>query len=299
MANAEPHHFVTSPFRPPFLQSPGQPPIAWPRWLMMFEDWVLATGFPLTATFAPRKAALLRSSLGVEGSRIYYSMSVEANEEYATVVDRMARHFGNPSSIIFNRTQFTRYLQRPGDTVVQFLSTLRELAQKCEFLPAQFDERVRDQFAAGCTNDRIRERLLQEPGNRTLSDLELVALTLERAQQEAPALSAAPVTYVDRSDHRKQSARRPRSSPSTPCGNCGRSGHSSRSMDCPARNRQCDHCGMDGHFRSVCRSAGSLTNKSSPTRNERSKQPSYSRRSRPIPANYVDEGDDDEVADGI
>ena len=131
----------------------------------MFEDWLLATPFPSFAAFAPRRAAHLRSSLRAEGSRISYALANEANEQYATEVDWIAWHFGSPSSIIFNCAQFTRYLQRLGDTVVQFLSTLRELARKCEFLPAQFGEWLPDQFAAGCTNDRIRERLLQEPGD--------------------------------------------------------------------------------------------------------------------------------------
>jgi hypothetical protein len=36
----------TQPYRPPFLQSPGRPPIPWQRWLAMFEDWLLAIGFP-------------------------------------------------------------------------------------------------------------------------------------------------------------------------------------------------------------------------------------------------------------
>ena len=75
MADAEPHHFVTSPYRPQ-LQSPGQPPIAWPPWLMMFEDWLLATGFPSTEAFALRRAAFLRSSLGAEGSQICYSLAI-------------------------------------------------------------------------------------------------------------------------------------------------------------------------------------------------------------------------------
>jgi hypothetical protein len=151
-------------------------------------------------------------------SRIYCLLANEPNEQYQTLVDRMARHFGSPSSVIFNHAQFTRYLQRPGDAEVQFLLTLHEIARKCDFPPAQFNERVRDQIAAGCTNGRIRERLLQEPGDRTLENLELVALTLERAQQESPALTpTASVTLVD---CRKRSAR-----PLTPislssCGNC-------------------------------------------------------------------------------
>ena len=157
-------HFVVHPYRPQFLQSPGRPPVAWSRWLMMFEDWLHAIGCPSTEAFASRKAALLRASLGPEGARIYYSLANAANETYATVIERMERHFVRTASTIFNRAQFTRYQQRPGESVVQFLSTLRELARKCEFKDDQFDERVRDQFAAGCTNDRIRERLLQEPG---------------------------------------------------------------------------------------------------------------------------------------
>jgi len=68
---------------------------------MMFEHWLLATGFPSTAPFASRKVALLRSSLGAEGSRIYYSLAneVKVNEQYTTVVERMARHFGSPSTL--------------------------------------------------------------------------------------------------------------------------------------------------------------------------------------------------------
>ena len=54
------------------------------------------------------------------------------------------------------------------------------------------------QFAAGCTNERIQERLLHEPGDRTLENLELIALTMERALQEAPTLAAASVTFIDR-----------------------------------------------------------------------------------------------------
>ena len=184
-------HFVAQPFRPQFLQTPGRPPILWSRWLAMFDDWMEAIGFPTTAAFAARKAALLRASLGAEGARIYYSLAAGTGETYQVVVERMERHFGRTASVIFNRALFTRNLQRPGESIVQFLSTLREMACKCDFLEAQFEERVRDQFAAGCFNERIRERLLQEPGTKTLEDLENLALTMERAQREAPVLASS------------------------------------------------------------------------------------------------------------
>jgi len=135
----------------------------------------------------------------------------------------------------------------------------------------------------------------KELGDRTLENLDLVALTLERAQQAAPVLAAtASVTFVDR---RKQSAH-PSTPSSTPCGNCGRCRHPSCSADIPARGKKCDQCGKDGHFRSVCRSAVSSKGKSSSsssTKNGCSRQRSNSGPSRP--ANYVDEAHS--VADGI
>ena len=245
-------HFVVHPYRPQFLQSPGRPPVAWSRWLMMFEDWLHAIGCPSTEAFASRKAALLRASLGPEGARIYYSLSKEAHEPYETVIERMERQFGRPASTIFNRAQFTRYQQRPGESIVQFLSALHELARKCDFKDDQFDERVRDQFAAGCTNDRIRERLLQEPGTTPLEDLERVAVTMERALQEAPALASLAHTShpsVNQVDGYRKST----------CTNCGRAGHIASADKCPARGKRCDCCEKLGHFATVCRSARRLS----------------------------------------
>ena len=70
MSEATPSgHVSTQPYRPSFLQAPGQPPVPWRRWLAMFEDWLLAIGFPETEAAGPRKAALLRASLGTEGYR--------------------------------------------------------------------------------------------------------------------------------------------------------------------------------------------------------------------------------------
>ena len=155
----------------------------------MFDDWMLAVGFPTTAAFAPRKAALLRASLGAEGSKIYYSLAAAPDESCARVVERMEGHFGRPAGVIFNRAQFPRNLQRPSDSIVLYISTLKEFARQCDFADAQLDERVRDQFAAGCSNDRIRERLLQEPENRTLNDLVALAVTMKRALAEAQALA--------------------------------------------------------------------------------------------------------------
>jgi hypothetical protein len=143
-------HISATQFRPVFLQTPGNPPIPWQHWRRMFADWVGAIGFPNTPPFAVRKAALLRASLGAEGSRIYYTLIPDDLEEtYDEIMTRMGTQFNRPAGVIFNRALFSRHLQKPGDSVMQYLSSLRELARRCNFQPDQFDERIRDQFAAG------------------------------------------------------------------------------------------------------------------------------------------------------
>lgn len=129
-------HFSTQPYRPHFLSTPGDPQIAWSRWRLMFQDWLVAIGFPDADDFRVRKAALLRASLGAEGSRIYYSYSANPlTDTYDAVVQIMDRHFGTPSGVIYNRAQFTRCMQRSGEPLVQFLAELRELARKGDFRP--------------------------------------------------------------------------------------------------------------------------------------------------------------------
>ena len=263
------------PFKPYFLSTPGEPPVPWQRWINMFNDYMLVVGFPtgdLSPTLHERKAALLRASLGTEGYRIYMSLADDTYEPYGEAVDRLRRHFDQTGSRIFARAQFSRCLQRRGESVGDYIANLREMAAKCGFPAAQLNERVRDQFVAWCACDKIRERLLQEPDTRTLDEMMIVAQSMERAMAEAPALmsssannspSSAPVGRIaSRRDGRHHQEALPRSPPRgssdasaerTACTNCGSAGHDARSESCPARGRRCNYCQLYGHFRSVCR----------------------------------------------
>lgn len=284
-------HFSTQPFKPAFLSTPGRPPIPWDRWKVMFEDWLLAIGFPDTDAMGQRKAALLRASLGTEGFRLYVSLTSEPREPYNDAVTKMALHFGQTASAIFTRAQFTRRQQRPGESVTAYVAALRELASKCEFPATQFNERIRDQFVAWCCVDRIRERLLQEPVTKSLDDLLALAVTMERAMAEAPALG-----HPDRPVHRigvqSSQGRVQPSLRSSACPNCGVTGHAARSPQCPANGRECRGCGRLGHYAAFCRSSPSSGQPSerrrSYSRSGRRRRFSRSR-CREVQANHVDQ----------
>ena len=56
---------ANSIFKPLFLPNPGEPAIHWATWYAKFQDFLLASNFPVDQE--ERKAALLRSSLRTEG----------------------------------------------------------------------------------------------------------------------------------------------------------------------------------------------------------------------------------------
>jgi hypothetical protein len=218
----------------------------------------MASGFPdiepLLANVAARKAAILRSNLGKEGFRLYASLAVNVREPCAEAVNRLRMHFDRPASFVFARAQFTRYQQRPGESVALFVATLRELAAKCNFPADQLDSRVKDHCIAWCHNDRIREQLLKEPDNRTLDQLLETAVTAERAMVEAPTIGTSassstsnlPSASVNRIEDRN------RKSTTSACGFCGK--HHQKGRDnCPAKDKVCNFCTKPGHFATVCR----------------------------------------------
>ena len=96
-----------------------------------------------------RKAALLRASPRVEGYRIYTSLLADVKESYEDAVIHLESHFNRKHSPIFQRALFTRRVQAAGETVSQYIASLRELTAKCGFEATQLDERVRDHLSHG------------------------------------------------------------------------------------------------------------------------------------------------------
>jgi len=249
----------------------------------MFEDWLLAIGFPTGDEYGARKAALLRASFGTEGYRIYASLATNLREDYAAATKRMEDHFVQKSSTIFQRAQFTRRQQRAGETISQYVAALREMAVKCEFPADQLTERVRDQLIAWCYSDRIRERLLQEPATKSLDEFVNLAVTMERAMAEAPALAPVERKPVNRVKTASQGEQRQHQGRSNLCFNCCQTGHYAKSDACPARDKKCGNCGEVGHFARACRQG---------SRRRRNGGGAHWRRRRSASTNRVSESDD-------
>ena len=137
-----------------FLQNPGEPIVRWSTWFDMFEDFLVASNFPADQN---RRAALLRSSLGTEGYRILRSLKKGEKTSYDDTVAILKAHSDRHATAIFERAKFARSYQHSGESVTEFVSCLKELANKCNFEANQFD--IRDEFVPHLTSDSVKELL--------------------------------------------------------------------------------------------------------------------------------------------
>lgn len=275
----------------PFLPTPGRPVQPWPRWHDMFKVYLLASG---ASEFSPeRRKALLLHSLGPEGQRIFNTLSVsqaaEKTEEegtgatpdvYDSAVAALAKHFDTTCNLVVERHRFHRRIQFPGESIPEYVTALQERAAMCSFTSQE--ESLRDQFVAGVSSHRIRERLLLEGSSLSFHKAVALASQIEQAAVEMKefSISVQPVSAQSgtkgssslqspnslpraRTFSQRESGNRPPSRQRSPsnsqqhaisshCFRCGSKQHRASWKRCPAKGKKCFFCGRIGHFENVC-----------------------------------------------
>ena len=102
-----------------------------------------------------------RHCLGVEGQRVLETLDDDgANADYAGTVKLLKDQFAAPQSALLRRFMFRRRHQLPGESVHQYVSNLKGLANHCKF-GTLTDEMIRDQLIEHTTQAKIRETLLE------------------------------------------------------------------------------------------------------------------------------------------
>ena len=171
----------------PFLPSAGaEAAVPWPRWVKMFDSFLLAIGGD---EYTPaRKRAVLLTCLGAEGQRVFDSLPVavkaEGEDDFQFAKRRLEAHFKPKVNVCAERYRFRSRAQQQGETVLQWVSVLRQLASTCDYA-GHTDEFIRDQVIERTVSPKLRQRLLMEGSDLTLEKLLTIAQTLESSEREA------------------------------------------------------------------------------------------------------------------
>ena len=236
----------------------------WTKLKKQFQYFILAASGVNDAC----QNALLLHMVGQETQDIYDTLNVQECEGtlYKTSVEALDQHFCIKKNISFERSIFHAAKQLEKESIEQYITQIRQLAQYCEY-GNEIENNIRDQIISSCLSSKLRKRLLTEP-YLTLNKLAQVAQAMEDAshyikqiEEKNQILSQIPESLnklilhkpqqnKQKHQHKQQQAQHYQ--PQKGCSQCGAKGHHAEVCH-RSRNQKCHNCGKLGHFTNTCR----------------------------------------------
>jgi len=190
----------------------------------------------MTASGADQKPeatqlAIFLHLIGDEALQVYNTFTFASDEErnQLAVVRQKFQDYCQPRrNIVYERYQFWRQTQAPGENIDAFVTSLRLKAKSCDF-GTQEDSMIRDRIVLGCPDPRLQERLLREP-DLTLTKAQTICRAAEATKEQLRAITGNSSVHSVESGRNTNSSHRARSrgregkpEAQSSCGNCGRS----------------------------------------------------------------------------
>ncbi len=218
----------------------------WKVWLEDFETFLVASDI----NDDKRKRALLLYQAGSRVREIFRHLD-NTGEDYKSACEKLTAHFQPQKNRIFEVYTFRQAIQGSGESIDQFHTRLRSLAQNCEFHDPDFE--IQMQIVIGGKSSRLRKLALRDP------DFKLSDMLIAGRREESSSFQAAQIEHrIEQnslhseklnkiSSNKFESRPRPKH-----CFNCG--GEYPHTSVCPAKGKTCKACGKDNHFAKYCRS---------------------------------------------
>ena len=228
----------------------------WRRWKRQFQIYFEACEHATKGTST--QCALLLHTAGPEAMEISETFTWAADEDktdYKMWVAKFDNYCEPRKNVVFERYQFWSRNQMDDETCDTWVTELRKMAKRCEFV--EEETMLRDKVVFGIKDIALKERLLREPQLTLLKALD-ICRAAETSRQQARAMTSsstssqaeAQVNLLKKhSTGPGKNFSRHSSQHINSCRFCGRSherGH------CPAYGKVCKTCHGRNHFDSVC-----------------------------------------------
>ncbi|UYV70129.1 K02A2.6-like [Cordylochernes scorpioides] len=215
-------------------------------YLERFESYCIANDIVKIV----KKKATFFSLCGRETYNIIRTLTSPKNPletEWEEIVAGIKKYFDPTPNIIVQRFKFAKRLQMPNETISEFITALKKIAEKCEF--PVVEDRLRDALVCGILNEEIQSMLLMNS-----------MLTFRVAQEMALAHEAAVRNVAEIKDGKPQEEInvmgravkvRRRNEKIFKCFRCGYTNH--REEQCFFKEKRCFKCQKLGHISRVCK----------------------------------------------
>ena len=187
----------------------------------------------------------------------------EDKKKYQQVLDKFNAEFSGEKRIVFNRFKFGEFQRPEAQPFDEFLSQLKYLTGKCEFL--EKDNMVRDKIIFSLKDKQLKEWLLREK-DPDLKKVTEFCRAAEITKQELKSMTESnrPQAQIECTiKKRSKSKLTPQKRYENEQGSayhsvdqfnsrCGSRTHTNKAQNCPAWNKSCDKCGGRHHFGNMC-----------------------------------------------
>ena len=231
-------------------------------------------------TDAARCKAQLLLLAGCKVYDIYDTLSDDA-DDFAATKTKLNNYFKPLKDEAMAVFQFREEVQKPGESVDQFVTRLRAQAKHCGFTDKS--KEIRAQVLQKTINKKLRRESLKNPTwdlnavlkeARAIENSEARAGDIEGREETINRIrNKPPLAMQDRQGqkqepsvhkcdhcgcHAKDKPHKPRKKESFEnsdiCGHCGgKWPHEGGRKKCPAFGKTCRKCGRENHFERVCR----------------------------------------------
>ena len=238
----------------------------WITWMEDFEMFLTASGIKDDT----QKRALLLYQAGSRVREIFRQLADTGDaHDYKIAKDKLRDYFEPQKNRRYEVFKFRQAKQERNETLDQFHTRLRVLAQTCSFN----DTEIEQQIIINGISSRIRKKALREP------DYDLKQILLDGRRAEQSEYQARDIeSKKDKTDSIQKVQRKT-------CHYCG--GTYPHKSQCPAKGKECRKCGKLNHFAKVCRGQKPPASKPSYPRHKRNEKTNKN------PLNPVQQADSD------
>ena len=157
----------------------------------------------------PVQVATLLTVIGGEARDVYSTFTgwgEGEDQKIEPVLRKFAEYCEPRRNVPFERYRFNQRMQKAGESYDHYKTSLRKLAEGCDFNTITLEEILRDRLIFGINDGKVRERLLREAG-LTLAKTDEICRAAEsmRAQMKMVGeIGGSEVNEMRRSDPQRE-----------------------------------------------------------------------------------------------
>ena len=222
----------------------------WAKWIERLDQYFIASGIENDG----RKLNSLFFIGGEELYEIYKTLNdiTEFPEGVTSNYDKakykLTSYFNPKKNVVIEIYNFRQARQSKYETIYQYITRLKILAQYCDF-GENLNKEIMNHVIQTCYSEKLRREFLSKK-DLTYKDLVDLGRTHDNVEVEAKMVEGK--TEIKEEEVYKLSTKRTRKS-SKSCYRCGRDWPHTNET-CPAIGKKCEKCSKLNHLAKVCRS---------------------------------------------